>query len=264
MQTIIYRNLFTSLHLILTHFERRMMSTSCYFFDQLPIELLHNLFDYFRAHEILITFTGLSDRVNEILRSYSNYKLAFKSIRKADFDLICRWIEPEQVMFLTLCDDVDTLGQSELFFSHFHIERFSQLQSLTLRKMEPETLNFLFPYLSKLHLLHSLSFDYISEECAQMNESFEITSLIKSNYVQLASRLTHLHMHNRNVILSTPHPSLYSLKLNSCSINELETIFQHSPKLKSLEVFCNISTWNSPINLPMNQLTRLHLETSSK
>ena len=50
-----------------------------------------------------------------------------------------------------------------------------------------------------------------------------------------------------------------SLKLNACSSNKLETIFQQAPQLRSLAVSFDIFTWKSQVILPANRLTRLDL-----
>ncbi|CAF3979495.1 unnamed protein product [Rotaria sordida] len=89
-----------------------------------------------QAHEILFTFSYISDYVNEVLLSYLDYRLDFKSIQKSDFDLVCHRIRPDQVVSLTISDDIDTPGQSELFLSHFQIEQFTRLQSFTLIQIE--------------------------------------------------------------------------------------------------------------------------------
>ena len=90
--------------------------------------------------------------------------------KKSFWSYLSFYSTTEQVVSLTLCDDEHTAGQSQLFFSHFHINQFTQLESLTLIKMEPEVLKFIFLHLWKLFRLRSLSFDYISAQCAQANE----------------------------------------------------------------------------------------------
>ncbi len=52
---------------------------------------------------------------------YAAYRMDFKSIRRADFNFVCRRIRPEQVISLILSDDNDTLGQTELFLVSFSI-----------------------------------------------------------------------------------------------------------------------------------------------
>ena len=127
---------------------------TCYcFLDLLPVELLFHLFTYFWTHEILLSFLNVSDHVDAILTNYSTYQVNFKAILKSHFDLVCKYIRPDQIISLIISDETDTSGQSELFFSHFRIEQFTQLQCLTLIEPEIDTLSFIFPNLINLHRL---------------------------------------------------------------------------------------------------------------
>ncbi|CAF4854352.1 unnamed protein product, partial [Rotaria sp. Silwood2] len=171
------------------------------FFDLLPAELLHILFNYFSGHEILISFYGLSDYMNAILQSYSAYKLNFKSISRYNFDLICRNIRPEQVISLILCDSDDTSGESELFFSYFQIEQFIRLQSLTLIIIEFKSLDFIFYNLSKLNQLRSFSFDastirhiYGPMDLNSRNKLRQINSMLIHTYAQILPQLKFLNL----------------------------------------------------------------------
>jgi hypothetical protein len=127
-------------------------------FDLLSVKLLHTLFTYFLAHEILFSFAGVSDHVDTILLSYFAHRLDLKSIRRVDFDFLLHRIRPEQVISLTLSDDVDTPGQTELFLSRFRIEQFTHLRSLTLINIEFESLEAIFSNMDKLKQLKVLSF----------------------------------------------------------------------------------------------------------
>ena len=120
-----------------------------YFFDLLPVELLHTLFTFFFAHEILLTFSGVSDHLDAVLLAYSASQVDFQSIRRTHFDLICHRIRSEQVISLAISDDGNTPGLSELFFSRFRIEQFTQLRSLTLIEIEFESMKSIFPNLAQ-------------------------------------------------------------------------------------------------------------------
>jgi hypothetical protein len=91
-------------------------------FDLFPVELVHTLFTYFWFHEIPYSFFDINDHINDIILSYSSHKINFQSIIECPFDLLCRLIRPDQLISLTLSDDNDTPSQSEVFFSHFHVE----------------------------------------------------------------------------------------------------------------------------------------------
>ncbi|CAF1420210.1 unnamed protein product, partial [Didymodactylos carnosus] len=175
----------------------------------------------------------------------------------SDYNLICRNIQPEQVISLTICDDNDTPGQSQLFFSHFRIEQFTRLHSLTLIRIELQSLRTIFSDLYKLKQLRSLSFDI---ETVQYKYPNDTHTLLINNYTQVIPQLNHLHLNNRDVLMSGPLPYLHSLKLEKCSVNELETIFQQTPQLKSLCVCLNMNSLKFKFNIPNNQLIRLNLK----
>ncbi|CAF1039305.1 unnamed protein product [Rotaria sordida] len=238
--------------------------THCCFFDLLPAELLHILFNYFFGHEILISFYGLSDYINSILRSYSAYKLNFKSISRFNFDLICRNIRSEQVISLTLCDSNDTSGLTELFFSYFQIEQFIRLRSLTLIEIEFKSLKFIFYNLSKLNQLRSFSFDActIRHTYGPMNFNFEnklqqINSTLIHTYAQILPQLKFLYLNGDWVLEWIPLPNLQYLKLTRCSIDKLETITHLAPQLKSLDVCINFGEMNFQSIILPTRLTRL-------
>lgn len=235
------------------------------FLDQLPVELVHALFGYFVAHEIFVTFSDLSSYINSILYSYSAYRLDFKSIRKDHFDLVCRRIRPEQVISLTLSDDQDTPGQSEIFFSHFQIKQFTQLRHLTLIMIEFKSLESIRSKLYKLNQLCSLSLGAAIIRCQGENQTYDINLLSYKNYTQVLSRLRRLDL-NRDIVMPLlPLRQFYFLKFEIDSSEELERIFQCSSQLKSLSIRLNMDHWSRlDLIVPPNQLTELSLEIESK
>jgi hypothetical protein len=202
------------------------------FFDRFPVELLHRLFTYFSAHEILLTFSNISDYVNAVLLAYDTYVLNFRSIQKDHFDLSCKHIRPEQVTSLVLSDEKDTPPQSLLFFSHFQIEQFTQLRTLILIKIETKSLKWIFPNLSKLKLLRSLTFLDLNV----IYQSNDIQSLVNESFKQVPFHLNRIHLTDGTFLSSISVSSLRYLKLERCSINDLETLFQRSTQLQSLSI----------------------------
>ena len=106
--------------------------------DILPVELLHALFSYFLAHEILLIFTSVSPYIDAILVSYTNYRVDFKSILKTHFDLVCRTVTVDQIISLTISGLDDTPKQCQLFFTHFQIEHLSKLRSPRLINIDKQ------------------------------------------------------------------------------------------------------------------------------
>ncbi len=95
--------------------------------DLLLVEWLHTVFTYFLAYEILLTSADVSNYINTVSLSYASYRLNFRSIRKCDFDLVCRHIPPDQVISPVLSDD-----NTELFSSCFRIVQSTDLVSILL------------------------------------------------------------------------------------------------------------------------------------
>jgi hypothetical protein len=127
-------------------------------FDVLPVELVHTVFNYFWADEILHSFFEISDYINNIIFSYSSHRINFQLIIKSDFEKVCRLIRCDQVISLTLSDNNDTPNQPKLFFSYFDVEQFARLRSLTLLNIDIITLKFIFLKLNKLNQVVNFGF----------------------------------------------------------------------------------------------------------
>ncbi|CAF0873144.1 unnamed protein product [Adineta steineri] len=246
------------------------MHRAC-FFDLLPVELLHTLFSYFLAHEILLTFFDINDYVNSVLLAYTAYRVNFESIRRTSFDLICHRIRPEQIILLKLSDNKDTPGLSELFFSRFQIAQFTQLRSITLIEIEFESMESIFSNLHKLNKLRSFSFnvDLIREKYPVRTNRYsnivnKINLLLLNAYSRILPQLTHLYLHNGDVLQSIPLPCLYYLKLDKCTLDELEIIVRNAPQLQSLDISLKFDTSKSDICLISSHLTQLNLKITKR
>ncbi|CAF0940273.1 unnamed protein product [Adineta steineri] len=241
------------------------MHRAC-FFDLLPVQLLHTLFSYFLAYEILLTFSGINDYVNSVLLAYTAYRVNFESIRRTNFDLICHRIRPEQIILLKLSDNRDTPGLSEVFFSRFQIEQFTQLRSITLNEIEFESMESIFSNLHKLNKLRSFSFNadlirrkYPPRTSQYSNISNKINLRLLNAYSRILPRLTHLYLHSGDVLQSIPLSHLYYLKLDKCTLDELEIIIRNAPQLQSLNICLELDTSKSDISLISSHLTQLNL-----
>lgn len=239
--------------------------------DLLPVELLHIIFNYFLAQDILFSFSNVSNYIDTILLAYSSYQINFKSITKANFDLICHCIRPDQVLSLILSDDIDTPGQSELFFSYFQIEQFIHLQSLTLFNIELDILESIISNLDKLSKLHSFSFyskdmkrkypTWINDYTYKIDE---INYVISKTYKKILPQLRRLNRTYDFHLNEIFFPYLNCLILEESTVEKLQIIIYQTPKLKSLNVgliddILNIETLDMPY-----ELNRLTLKITSK
>ena len=247
------------------------MAEKICFFDLLPVELLHHIFTYFLAHDILFSFTNVSNHVDAVLLIYSSYHLNFKSIDKANFDLICSQIRPDQVLSLILSDDDDTPGQSELFLSHFRIKQFVHLQSLSLFQIEIDKLELIFSDLYNLNQLRSFSFQAKNSRSKYPSwiynyESMitQLNQIILKHYIQVLPQLNRLSVSEGTTLSTMSLPHLRCLLLAECTVDDLQIILTQMPKLISLNVCLNGDTSNLECLYPSSQLNRLTLTINSE
>jgi hypothetical protein len=246
------------------------MSDYCVF-DQLPAELLHIVFNYFSASELLFTFHNVSDYVNATLESYSTYQLDFQSISKFHFRRLCRHVRPEQVISLTLSDGDDTPGLSEVFLSRFRMEQFIRLRSLTLIEIEFNSLEFIFANLAQLHELRSFSFDaystrrtYGSMDLNSRDRINQMSFMLRDTYTQIWPRLYFLSLNGSWVLESIPLPNLLHLKLEHCPTDKLKIITESAPKLRSLDICLDCEPISFVLPVLTSRLTRLRLKIDGK
>ena len=104
--------------------------------DALPIELLYRLLDLLDAETILFSLGQVCRRFRQVAQNYRQYELNFQSVTQRSFRLMCRLIEPEQVISLTLSDDNRTPEQIVSFLARFQLQQFTRLRSLTLMHVD--------------------------------------------------------------------------------------------------------------------------------
>ncbi|CAF3039806.1 unnamed protein product [Rotaria sp. Silwood2] len=107
----------------------------------LPVEILYHIIDYLDISTIFLSFSNVCTYFRVISNTYNRYQLDFRSISKNDFHYICQFIQPENILSLTLSDENKTPGEIRLFFSLFNIDQFTRLLSLTLFGIDEDNLN---------------------------------------------------------------------------------------------------------------------------
>ncbi|CAF4853476.1 unnamed protein product, partial [Rotaria socialis] len=111
--------------------------------ETLPVEIVHRIFDNLDAKTILSSLRRTCRRFQTCTNSYEKFVLDLKKMSKPDFELICRLVDPQQVIALILSDDDETLYKIDLFISHFDTKQFSQLHSLTLNGIKERHFKFI-------------------------------------------------------------------------------------------------------------------------
>lgn len=218
--------------------------------DRLPVECFYMIFEYFWAQEILHSFLNINHYINQILDNYNGYMLNFKSIRKQDFDLLCRSIKPCQIISLTLSDSQDTVGQSQLFLSLFSMNQLIHLHALTLIDIDRDSI-FAFSDIHKLPCLVSIEID--------RNSQISI-NLIASQLKRLIVNSCSDDCSNHGMLIPPIQlPRLRYLSLERCSFSRLYSILRHASNLISLHV--SIICWSFT---EMNHLINNDQESSFK
>lgn len=135
--------------------------------DILPMEVIRMIFCYLDGVDILRSFLGLSEYIDNILQLYDNYSLNLKNISKTNFNLICNNIKPSQVICLILSGEIYTPGLIHLFFKRFQLEEFTRLRSLHLHSVDLEEL--LTDLVCKISTLTELEI-FIIDECSALDD----------------------------------------------------------------------------------------------
>ncbi|CAF3905808.1 unnamed protein product, partial [Rotaria magnacalcarata] len=217
--------------------------------DELPIEILHILFSYFLAHEIFYSFLNINSYLDAAIVSYPSYQLNFQSISKYYFDLVCQHISPKRVIAITLSDDNDTCGQSEIFLSRFQIDQFVKLRSLTLLRIELKSLKSINLHLHKLDQLLSLTYDLTLND-----SSFAI--------FQQGQRIK-FSRGSTDLLSGMPLSHLHHLTIVQCSFKTFLIICNLARQLKTLDIELIGCPPNAVLQFEFVQLTRLILRNLS-
>ncbi|UJR29523.1 hypothetical protein I4U23_010740 [Adineta vaga] len=221
--------------------------------NNLPVELIHNIFEYLQAYEILQSFRDVNEYLNNIVNNYDRYILNFRHVLKFQFDLVCELIRPNQVISLTLVDDDETPDQCDLFFSYFNIEQFVNLQSIEIVSNSDKT-NKQLTNLYKLKRLLSMILPI----------TYRITSIddIQKLYPQLRRFVT-----DTSDIINIKMAQLRYLKLTKYERSPLSYLSINTmPNLRSLDLTLSLSLilsidWSNS-ELFWFQLKRLFLKTT--
>ena len=230
--------------------------------ENLPTEIIYMIFDYLSPHHILHAFLNINSLFNGMLSNYHNYKLNFKSISRAQFDLVYHHINPNQVVSLTLSDLEDTPDLSALFFRSFRLADFNRLRMLKLIIIENESWTNILPYLQTNNNRPQLSIELLTENQVFPMEVFLYTTQIRIDTIeQLVSHYISLQNH---CTISQCLVILRCLTVSQCSVFELRLISIVAIELLSLKVENLILMPNEELLLRTKKLRRLVLNCYSK
>jgi hypothetical protein len=202
------------------------MSTT--YFDRLPAELLHMIFEHLSNCDVIWSFSNLSPYLNSILNNYNWYTLNFQSISKFRFDSICNYLNIERIISLTLSDDLKTPGQIQLFFNRFQLRNCINLHYLTLLSITNEDIYPILSDLPKLKYLISLSTQSRSYQPLLLGQILnQLPSLENLS-------ISHGDIFDHNVLF--PLHNLKILDVGTCNFLELRRLQMIVPSLISLKI----------------------------
>ena len=236
--------------------------------DRLPVELLHTIFNYFFAHELLLSFADVSDYIDAVLFAYSSYRVNVHRMSNEQLNRIDLHLRTDQIVSLVLSDD---LPITQAFFSRFRIEQFTRLRSLQLQHIEYNTIPLVFTHLDRLECLRSLSFDtalvkqqYPAWNADYRHESVRFNRFLQSSFNRILPRLTHVRLNSLRISTSLVLPNLQHLVLTQCSVHELRNILQQASQLQSIDIGLCSNTWNANMSFPSNRLNNFRLKATGK
>lgn len=229
--------------------------------EELPSELIFNIFEYLDAASIFRGFYDLNRRFNQLLNHYPSFCVDFRSLSKAEFTHFTQKHLPEiqqQVISLNLSDDDDTPNLSSLILMDDPIIRpWQQLQSLTVHSI-----------VSGSNLIRIL------QQCYELKELIVIECPCNGNEQYICSQIWTLpKLHScrldtmnlpRNCFaqLSTVSNAIKCLQLRNMTFNfeDLAALIEHTPHLQRLKIALVCHDTSPCIRLPvLSNLTVLDL-----
>lgn len=229
-------------------------TVTMFFFDLLPVELVHTIFRYLWAHEILHGFSNQSDYIDSVLQTYDRYAICLCSMLKNQFDQMYRRIQPKQVFSLAFMNEDETPDQSTLFFSRFDIQQFVNLRSFAIVSADHSLLRTL-NFLSQLKKFKSIVIPYTSDFYWCFNGS---------HVENILPDLKRLDINGSH--LTKPLKNLQHLRIPHCYCYRVEYLLHFVPNLRSLDITISLDTfpfWLKKIP-PMNHLRQFILHIHCK
>ena len=89
----------------------------------LPVELFHRIFDNLDTETIIFSIRSISRLFRSIVGTYDRYDWNLKLISKSNLYVLCRLINPQNVISLTFSNNEETSKQIDLFISLISLKR---------------------------------------------------------------------------------------------------------------------------------------------
>ena len=232
---------------------RHLASTwTMFLFDLFPVELVHRIFRYLWADEILPGFADQSDYIDSVLQAYNCYAICLRPMSKNRFEQMCRRIQPKQVLSLAFMNEDETPEQSTMFFSRFDMREFVNLRSFAIVSADQSPIRQL-DFLSQFRMIKSI----VIPDTSDFDWIF-LGSHIQNSLPDLK------RLDISGTFLTKPLKNLQHLRIPHCYCYRLEYILPLVPNLRSLDITVSFDTfpfWSKKIpamNYLRQFLLRIH------
>ncbi|CAM2724474.1 unnamed protein product [Rotaria socialis] len=208
-------------------------------FETLPVEIVHRIFDYLPTETIVSSIRYVCKRFYSIISGYNNYEVDFRYMARSDLCSMARIIDPKNIISVTLSDEIQTPGQIRLFLTHFQIDQFIRLRSLTLVKVNCKDIDQFQKHIIKCQLTTlsiTLCDYYKNDPTALISSLISHSNLRKFEYIG-----------NYKILRGIQWPiqcRLIHVIIGHCSFNILYSIIFHLPYLQTLvvkDIFSSVS-----------------------
>ncbi|CAF1466635.1 unnamed protein product [Adineta steineri] len=241
-------------------------------FEELPNEIVYEIFDYLSAVDLLLCFFNLNSHFNKLLYEQLNKShFDFRRISKVNFDYICeKYISSlvDQITSIHLSNDDNTPSQIKLFLAHdnFKLRQFTNLKSISLSYVQSKQL--LDQIMIECSYLPCLTHFCLDSDGIEMDESdaeyfvyclSELSTLIycyldiscefEVNFKKFSPDESHI-----STLLK--HLTLGSIE---CSLGLLNRLLQCMPNLQSLKMDYRDNYEAYELLIPNLSITRLEI-----
>ncbi|CAF2725013.1 unnamed protein product [Rotaria sp. Silwood2] len=233
--------------------------------QKLPVELLHCILDNLDTKTIVFSVRHVCRLFRSLGNNYDRYVLNLTLISKRNLILLCRLINPNNVVSLILSNEEQTSSQIDFFISLVHLRQFTRLRSITLLHTNESQLNFILERIN-LNFLTSFSFSIKKYDDRHINTTNNfLTSMVsKSNIRRIELNLSNARL--SQISWSLDCSIQYLIVNQNITMDNLLIILQCSPHLHTIilketldEIINHVSLkFASPIYF--RQLTSLTME----
>jgi hypothetical protein len=257
-------------------------------FENLPNELMYEIFYYLDALKLYQAFFGLNSRINNILDSIPNISFQPNSIEDANDPFIDRFAQ--RVVHLTIprpnfieatrfpnvhsLEFFDYLSPKQItHVRHKHFRHLVYLRMCYMEDSESKSAFFQMLFSNEFPSLRKCILDEITlpDSNYQWSSSPSLCTLIVSRFslpaylyiLNFCSNLTHLHWTTIGYAdediqpIPVQHTQLQRLYFRTINIGNIETILKCVPNLKRLYIVSDWSRGNNCLPLNFQQLARL-------